>query len=125
MVPLPVAPETGWTMSTPWSRKVLASCSPLAGSFHGLSPPTNVPVSLPSPPRRETGVPLLLFVGADAGVHAVQEPGHAGELRPAVGPDLAGLAEARGEVAGEHGGLVDLEVEAGEGRRGRGVGGAG
>ena len=60
MEPLPVAPATGSTMSAPWSMNVLASCSPLAGSPQGLSPPTNVPVCFAaSQPRSLTA--LLFF----------------------------------------------------------------
>ena len=87
IVPLPVSPATGWTMSTPWSRKVWANCSPFAGSFQVSVPPlppTKVPVSVgsasePSQPRSLDGRALLLVVVLDAGVEAVHEPGHARE----------------------------------------------
>ena len=124
MVPLPVAPATGWTMSTPWSRNVLASCSPLAGSPQGLSPPTKVPVCLAaSQPRSLTSGAVLLVVDLGAGVHAVHEPGHARELLAAVGAEDLALAEAGGEVARERRRLVDLEVQAGEVGGRRAVGG--
>ncbi len=112
---LPVAPATGATMSAPWSAKRLGQLLALGGVAPRVAAThERAPLARRVPAEQADMRALLLVVVGDAGVVAVHEPGHARVLLAAVGADLARLAEPRGEVAGEHRGLVDLEVEARE-----------
>jgi hypothetical protein len=109
--PLPVLPATGRTLVDEGLRELLA--------LRGVTPRV---VATDERPGLRRGVPaeeldrgaLLLVVVLDAGVVAVHEPGHARELLATERAHDVGLAEPGGEVARQHGGLVDLEIEARE-----------